>query len=123
MEFLKRRAEQFEEEAREAFDKGNYNFTLFFVEQAIQLYLKYILAKRLGDFSKTHGLVLMFKELASILGDRVLKFLSENRVMLDLLTEAYVGSRYLDMEYGKETAEAALKFLERFKVEFDEELR
>jgi len=32
MEFLTRRVEQFEEEAREAFSKGNYNFTLLFVE-------------------------------------------------------------------------------------------
>ncbi len=122
MEFLRRRAEQFEEEAKEAFEKGNYNFTLLFVEQALQLYLKYILANRVGDFPKTHGLVRLLEALTSVLGERVIAFLSENRIMVDLLTEAYVGSRYLDVEYGRETAEEALKFLERFKYEFKDEL-
>lgn len=42
--------------------------------------------------------------------------------MLDLLTEAYVGG-YIDMEYGRETAEEALKFLGRFKDEFGDKLR
>ena len=51
------------------------------------------------------------------------KFLSENRVILDLLAEAYVGSRYMDVEYGRETAEEALRLLERFKDEFNEEIR
>ncbi|MDK2464512.1 MAG: HEPN domain-containing protein [Candidatus Korarchaeota archaeon] len=123
MSFLKRRAELFEEEAREAFDKGNYNFTLFFVEQALQLYLKYALLKQLGDFPKTHGLIRLFEALSSVVGDRAVRFLSENRVVLDLLAEAYVGSRYLDVEYGRETAEEALSLLERFKDEFDEEIR
>ncbi len=123
MEFLKRRAEQFEEEAREAFRKGNYNFTLLFVEQALQLYLKYMLAKEVGDFPKSHGLIRLFEALSSVLGDRIVSFLSDNRIMLDLLTEAYVGSRYIDMEYGRETAEEALKFLGRFKDEFRDKLR
>ncbi len=122
MEFLRRRAEQFEEEAKEAFKKGNYNFTLLFVEQALQLYLKYILANKVGDFPKTHGLVRLIEALSSVLGERVIAFLSENRIMVDLLTEAYVGSKYLDVEYGRETAEEALKFLERFKHEFKDEL-
>jgi len=123
MEFLKKRAEQFEEEAREAFDKGNYNFTLLFVEQAFQLYLKYILAKKIGDFPKTHGLVFLFQQLASVLGDKVLKFLSRNRILLDLLTEAYIGSRYIDIDYGRETAEESLRLLAKFRDEFHEELR
>ncbi len=101
MSFLKRRAELFEEEAREAFDKGNYNFTLFFVEQALQLYLKYALLKQLGDFPKAHGLIRLFEALSSVVGDRAVRFLSENRVVLDLLAEAYVGSRYLDVELRK----------------------
>lgn len=123
MSFLKRRAELFEEEAREAFDKGNYNFTLFFVEQALQLYLKYALVNLLGDFPKTHGLIRLFEALSSVVGDKAVKFLSENRVILDLLAEAYVGSRYMDVEYGRETAEEALRLLERFKDEFNEEIR
>lgn len=123
MEFLKKRAGQFEEEAQEAFRKGNYNFTLLFVEQALQLYLKYMLAKEVGDFPKSHGPIHLFEALSSILGDRVVSFLSDNRMMLDLLTEAYVGSRYIDMEYGRETAEEALKLLRRFKDEFGDTLR
>jgi HEPN domain-containing protein len=40
MEFLKKKAKYFEEEAREAYEKSRYTMVLFFVEQAIKLYLK-----------------------------------------------------------------------------------
>ena len=72
------------------------------MEQALQLYLKYMLAKLVGN-PKTHGLVRLLEALSSVLGERVTAFLLENRVMFDLLTEAYVGSRYLDVEYGRDS--------------------
>lgn len=52
MEFLKKNALKFLSEAKEAFDKKDYNLMMFFVEQFFQLALKYILYNKYGDFSK-----------------------------------------------------------------------
>ncbi|MEM4478246.1 MAG: HEPN domain-containing protein [Candidatus Korarchaeum sp.] len=49
MEFLRRNAEYFERKALEAFEEKAYGFAVYFAEQALQLYLKYILAKEVGD--------------------------------------------------------------------------
>jgi HEPN domain-containing protein len=43
-EFLKRRAMEFYKLARRNFEDGFYNISAFEIEQACQLYLKYILA-------------------------------------------------------------------------------
>ncbi len=55
MEFLKENAEHFERRAIEAL-KERPRFVLFFAEQAIQLYIKYILAKELDDYPAGGGL-------------------------------------------------------------------
>jgi len=56
-EILRRRAEAFMRHAGEDFDRGDYDLVLFHVEQAVQLYAKYLLYRKLGDFPKTHSIV------------------------------------------------------------------
>lgn len=65
MEFLKENAEYFEKRAIEAL-KEKPRFVLFFAEQAIQLYIKYILAKELDDYPKSHRLKVLLEELSKI---------------------------------------------------------
>ena len=86
MEFLKENAEYFEKKAIEAL-KEKPRFVLFFAEQAIQLYIKYILAKELEDYPKTHKLKVLFEELSKIY-ERFADY-------IDLLEEAYITTRYL----------------------------
>ncbi len=109
MNFLKKNALKFLEEARESFNKGDYAFTMLFVEQAIQLALKYLIAKRYGDFPRTHSLKLLF-ELA---GDELKKFYEENVDLIREIELAYIAARYTDVEYTRGVAERALQLASR----------
>jgi len=118
MEFLKRNAEYFEKKAVEAVDEEP-KFVLFFTEQALQLYLKYILAKKFGDYPKTHKLRILLRELAK-LSNKVTSFIEKNELILDLLEEAYITTRYIDKDYSKDSAKEAIRVLKEFKAVFKE---
>ncbi len=109
---LKDKAELFKEEAYEAFEKGRYTLVPFFVEQAIQLYIKHILFKKFGDYPKTHNLRILFEELNKILD--VKNFIYKNDDIIDLIMTSYIEARYTPMEYSRKSAEKSLKFLEEF---------
>ena len=115
MEFLRRNALKFLEEAKEAFSKGDYGFTMLFVEQFFRLSLKYILYKRYGEFPKTHSLKLLFElTRSSDLADYY-------RRNLDLLREielSYIAARYMDVEYSRRVAEEALALARDFRRKF-----
>jgi HEPN domain-containing protein len=110
---IEKKAKYFEEEAYEAYNNKRYTLVLFFVEQAIQLYIKSILYKYFGDFPKTHNLRILFEELCKIRDIR--DFVKENEEIIDLLMTAYIEARYTDMEYSETSAKKALEFLEKFK--------
>ena len=115
MEFLKRKALKFLEKASESFNKKEYEFTMFFIEQFFQLILKYILYKKFGDFPKTHSLRILF-ELTK--DNNLIEFYRQN---LDLFREielAYVASRYFDVEYSENIAKKALDLAKEFLNKF-----
>ncbi len=111
MEFLKKNALKFLEEAKEAFNRGDYNLTMFFVEQFFQLALKYLLYKKYGEFPKTHSLKMLFE----LTKDNDL--ISYYKANLDLFRDielAYIASRYLDIEYSEGVAKSALNLAKDF---------
>ena len=62
-EFLKERAESFFRDAELAIKETRWNSAAFHLEQACQLYLKYFLFKKIGDFPKTHPLRRLLKSI------------------------------------------------------------
>ena len=118
MEFLRKNAEYFEKKAREAFEEGEYSFALYFADQALQLYLKYIMAKEVGDYPKTHSFPTLFNALGRVTQEAS-NFYSENADILDLLEDAYLAVRYLGREYSAKSAEEALNLLKKFKEVFN----
>lgn len=110
MEFLKKRALEMLTLAGKAFELGMYNLALFNCEQAIQFYLKYLLAKRVGEYPKTHSIDVLLSELREVGAE--LPELPD--MILDLLEEAYITSRYLPKNYSKETAMNILRFAEDY---------
>ncbi len=116
MEFLKENAEYFEKKAREAL-REKPRFVLYFVEQSIQLYVKYIMAKVIEDYPKTHSLRLLFWELSKIERD-AMKFYEEYSDVMDLVEEAYITARYLGKEYSERSARKALELIDEFKRRF-----
>jgi len=116
MEFLKENAEYLERKAFEALEEKP-SFTLFFAEQAIQLYLRYILAKELGDYPKTHKFSILFAELSKIVKNAA-EFYERYAEYFDLMEEAYITVRYLGKEYSTRSAEKVLAVLKEFKEVF-----
>ncbi|RLE55733.1 MAG: hypothetical protein DRJ30_03265 [Candidatus Methanomethylicota archaeon] len=113
-DFLRRRAFAFLESAKSDFTRESYDLVLFHVEQFIQLYLKYLLFRKIGDFPKTHSLIHLIKYVMKIYGeDPLKKFYDENLEILYLLEEAYITSRYLPRQYDREIAERILNFSEK----------
>ncbi len=68
-ELLKNRALGFPRDARMDFENRDYDLVLFHIEQFAQLYSKYLLFKRIGDYPKTHSLLRLLSDLARIYGD------------------------------------------------------
>ncbi|MEM1984391.1 MAG: HEPN domain-containing protein [Candidatus Korarchaeum sp.] len=83
MEFLRRNAEYFERKALEAFEEKAYGFAVYFAEQALQLYLKYILAKEVGDYPETRSFSQLFRALSRI-DEHAEAFYEENADVLDI---------------------------------------
>ncbi len=111
MEILKKRAKAFLEIAEHDYSRGYYDLVLFHVEQFLQLYLKYLLYRRIGDFPKTHLLIRLFKDVLKVYDNEDLKrFYEENLEILYLLEEAYISSRYIPREYDEEIARRILDF-------------
>ncbi len=111
MEFLKRNALKFLEEAEEAFNKGDYNLTMFFVEQFFQLALKYLLYRKYGEFPKTHSLKMLF-ELTK--DESLIEYYRNNLDLLRDIELSYIASRYLDVEYSEKVAKDALNLAKSF---------
>jgi len=116
MEFLKENAEYFEKKAVEAL-KEKPRFVLFFAEQALQLYIKYILAKALDDYPKTHNLRMLFQALSKV-DSRAVEFYDEYSDVLDLIEESYITARYIGKEYSSKSARKAIDVLKKFKEVF-----
>lgn len=62
LDFLKERAIEFWETAQYLFEKGRYNLSAFNLEQAIQLWLKYLIGKKVGEWPKTQYLNELIEE-------------------------------------------------------------
>ncbi|HLI45777.1 MAG TPA: HEPN domain-containing protein [Geobacterales bacterium] len=110
---LLNRAKEFQNAARMLLDNRSYNLAAFCIEQALQFYLKYILANHLGSFPKTHSLSRLFSDLFKI-GGEFKKFYEENELVIKLIEDAYILSIYYPREYSKNEVEIMFKLLSDF---------
>ena len=84
------------------------------MEQFVQLYSKYLLYRKIGDYPKTNSLTRLIRYLIKVYENcKLREFYENNLEMLYLLEEAYISSRYIPREYDKEIAKRALDFAEK----------
>ncbi|MCX7716147.1 MAG: HEPN domain-containing protein [Endomicrobia bacterium] len=113
--FLKRRATEFWQEAKRFFEEKKYNLSAFSLEQAVQLFLKYLIAKRTGEWPKIHYLGDLVKKLSEIEEDKeIYKFYEENALFFDDLSDAYFTTRYLPKEFDKNVVYSLIDSCEKF---------
>ncbi|MEX2702798.1 MAG: HEPN domain-containing protein [Candidatus Baldrarchaeota archaeon] len=63
---------------------------LFYIEQFLQLHLKHLLYKKTGNYTKTHSVVRLTRDLVKVCGENRLKrFYERNLEILYLLEKAY----------------------------------
>jgi len=104
-----------------AFERGDYDMTLFMCEQSVQLRIKAVLLRLLGYIPKGHRvrelLMMLSKTLESLGREDIAREISDlislYRDDLRLLEEAYTGSRYLSRIYDKDDAEKAIKIVDK----------
>jgi HEPN domain-containing protein len=102
IDFLKERAKKFFEQAKELFKKTKYNLSAFNLEQTIQLFLKYLIGKKLGGWPKTHYLSELVPDLAKVYkSKKILKFYRENELFFENLEDAYFTSRYFPKKFSE----------------------
>ncbi len=113
------RARKFEEVAKYLYKTKVFDLSAFNVEQALQLYLKFILAKELGYFPKAIGLTKLFSELSKL--DKAFsEFYEENEIIIKDIEDSYILSRYLPRDYSEKEVETMIETLEKFKEKFKE---
>ena len=120
-EILNRRAKLFLKEAENDIKNGFFDLAAFHLEQALQLKLKYILAKKIGYFSKTHFISTLFEEVKKIIPE-IYKIYKKYKEEIEELEIAYIGARYLPIEYSKEKVKKLLKVVKeifRFLEKYD----
>lgn len=114
-EFLKDRAERFLKNAFELFQKEEYDLSAFNLEQAVQLWIKYLLWVKIGDWPKTHYLSELVETLAKTYeSEEILKFYQERELFFDDLSDAYFTSRYYPREYTKNSVSQLIKNTKEF---------
>jgi len=104
---LKRRALAFLETAKFNLDKANYDLAIFSIEQFMQLYTKYLLFKKIGDYPKTHSLTHLLRTLNQLINSKLSSFIDKNLGIINFLEEAYISSRYLPRRYDEDIASKA----------------
>jgi HEPN domain-containing protein len=123
IEFLKKRSKEFYENAKDLFRKRKYNLSAFNLEQSCQLFLKYLIAKKVGDWPKTHYLQRLIKRLSEAYDKKeIYDYYLENEIFFDDLTDAYFTSRYLPKVFAKSLVEKLMKDYQKFLKFIEENL-
>jgi len=117
---LRKRSKTFYEYARIAFEKGDYDLSIFMYEQSIQLCLKALLLRILGFMPRRHNirelLGILSKTLKELgrgdLASKVDRFVEMWRSELKVLEEAYTAARYLPRTYERDDAARIAKLID-----------
>jgi len=123
IEFLKQRAKEFYETAKYLFQKEKYNLCAFCLEQSVQLFIKYLIGKKVGDWPKTHYLSELILQLSKAYGcQEIEEFYKNKELFFDALEDAYFTSRYFPKKFTKEKTEELFKGIKELFELFEEKL-
>ena len=116
-EILRRRAEDFLENALKLLDEGKYDLAMFSLEQYCQLILKYKILIYKASYPRVHSLRRLIRELSDIKKD-ILDLVNNMDYLhyIARIEEAYIAARYLPYTYEEREVRDIIRFvLEVFK--------
>ncbi|BCS92567.1 HEPN domain-containing protein [Metallosphaera javensis (ex Sakai et al. 2022)] len=125
---LKRRALQFLDDARKDLNDGFYDLAMFHSEEAIQLFLKAILLELFASEFRSHQVRTLLSYLVKLLtennytdlANEVQELATEHKETLSELEDAYIESRYGEIEYEKVQAENSISVSEKIINKLEE---
>ena len=84
-------------------ERGFYDLAAFSLEQSLQLFLKAALLKFGLEYPRTHSVRRLLELLHEVTGrEEVRKIIREYILELGLLEDAYIASRYVIRDYGRD---------------------
>jgi HEPN domain-containing protein len=101
--------------SEEALRQEMYDTAAFLAEQAAQLFIKHKILELTGEMPQTHTIRQLIAMLAECTGGRWREELTEfakrsRSLLIRLLEEAYISSRYLFRRYDRDEAEELVGF-------------
>ncbi len=104
------------------YNQGRNDIAAFCIEQSVQLFIKTKLLETVGEFPRTHNIVLLLKELGAVFKKgKIEKFIQQHIGILTKLSDVYITSRYYTRDFFKEELDELLVFTEKIKemLEYD----
>lgn len=122
-EFLKDKAQRFLRNAIELFNREEYDLAAFNLEQSAQLFLKFALWEKLGDFEKVHSISRLLSDLKEVSNNKnkIEDLVKKHEDTIGDLEMAYIESRYLPVKFYRNQIEKMIKFVEDLKKLIDKE--
>ena len=100
-------------------DEGFIDVGAFNANQSLELYLKALLLKESGDYPHTFDLKNLLRNLADLSNVDVKKkielFLNEKSLVLSLLQDAYLTSRYFSTSYSSDDLNEMISAVKHIK--------
>jgi len=115
VEILRGRAKTFLKYAKEALERGDFDFACFSSEQASQLFVKSVILELVGEVPRSHRvgeLLYLLSKSVPEMEESITEFVRRNREALRALDDAYITSRYLPSTYTREDADVLVKLAE-----------
>ena len=115
--FLLDKAERFERNAKELFEREDCDLSAFNIEQAAQLYIKHYLYQKVGDFQKIHPLDELLEDVGKIPGNEseIESFRELNKKIIRDIDDAYIRTRYYPQYLFPEQVEEMFKLIDDLK--------
>lgn len=104
------RARSFLERAEDALEEDVYDVAVFLADIAVQLYLKSVLMKLVGDYPRPHSTRLLLAEISKHMKTgEISEFVKAHRARITALEDAYMAARYSVRPFEREDAEDAVR--------------
>ncbi|MCX7916509.1 MAG: HEPN domain-containing protein [bacterium] len=105
IKFLKERSIEFWEEGIRLFNEKKYNLAVFNIEQALQLWIKYLISIKVGDWPKTHYFSDLIESLSEVHENKeLIEYYRKNEMFFNNIEDAYFTTRYLPKIFSENAA-------------------
>ena len=116
------RSERFLKSAEWNLNEGFIDISAFSVNQSLELLIKALLLRKLGDFPHTHDIKTLLRTLVETVDSdnskKISRFLAEKSLEINVIQDAYITSRYFFTSISMEDLKNLVNVVKEFREEF-----